>query len=332
MMCDQQVSAEPNPDLVFCAAGGFLNTQALFAAMNIGLFTALSDGGATARELAQRCDVPERSIRIIADVLTTCQILVRDGERYSNSPTAEVFLSGRGEVDLSVVLRYWDLVSYARAASATDAVRAGKGIPVWLNSEQTAAYERSVAFTTSAVGHAIAEVYDFSGHARLLDVGGGIGAMLRPILVRHPHLSATLLDLPDVVGLARDELAVGSTAGRVKVAAADMFIDPIPPGHDVMLVANLLHLFPPDRNVVLLERLRAVASPRTRLMLVDLWRHWDSTPPPFAVYGAMEFLMISGGDTYRPQEVGRWLEHAGWRALDCQSLDDTTSMIVAEPV
>jgi SAM-dependent methyltransferase len=53
---------------------------------------------------------------------------------------------------------------------------------------------------------------------------------------------------------------------------ADIFTEPLPGGHDAVLVANVVHLFPPERIAELLRRLREAITPDGRLLLVDWWR------------------------------------------------------------
>jgi hypothetical protein len=322
----------PDMDKIMAVAGGYLNSRMLFTANDIGLFAALGGAGATVSELAERCGVPQRRVRIVADVLATCGVLERDGDRYRNTAEAEVFLSGRGPVDMKPILRYWDIVSYRRAESSTEAVRHGRGATGSLDARQQEAYQGSVAFSTAPSADALPEVFDFAGKNRVLDIGGGVGTMLLPLLGRWRHLSATLVDLPEVVELARRRLDAGPAADRVATVAADVLVDPLPRGHDVIMVAHLMHLFQPEENRALLGRLRRVAGPDTTLLMVDWWRHWEGLPPPAAVYGAMEFMLISGGDTYTPDEAGQWLDATGWRATGFRPVAGETSMIVAERV
>src|SRR5205085_159137 len=54
---------------------------------------------------------------------------------------------------------------------------------------------------------ALATQYDFAPHRRILDVGGGTGSYLIPILERHPALAATLFELPPSAEAARRRLA-----------------------------------------------------------------------------------------------------------------------------
>jgi SAM-dependent methyltransferase len=324
------VPAMPDPDRVMAVAGGFVNAKMAFVANDIGLFMALDPDGSTASEIGQRCGVPEHCARIVADVLAACGLLMRNGERYLNSPEAAAFLCGRGPLDLRPVLEYFDQVSYPGSVDALQAIRTGQGVQGDPNPKQAEAYERFVAMTTAPIAAGLPTCYDFTAHRRVLDVGGGVGTLLLPILSHNPHLTGTVVDLPDVAELARTQLAIGPVADRVEVFAADIFQDELPTGHDAILVAHLLHLFPADRNVALLAKLRAVAPPAGRLLLVDWWRDWQ-IPPTTAVYSSLEFLMKSGGDTYPSAEAAKWLAATGWRLIDQRPLMEPASLLVAEP-
>jgi len=45
---------------------------------------------------------------------------------------------------------------------------------------------------TAGTAQALAMVYDFSPHRRLLDLGGGTGSFLLPILSRYQNLECAL--------------------------------------------------------------------------------------------------------------------------------------------
>jgi len=53
--------------------------------------------------------------------------------------------------------------------------------------------------SSSDDGASIAAAHDFSGYRRIVDVGGGHGALLGAVLDRHPGPSGVLFDLPNVV-------------------------------------------------------------------------------------------------------------------------------------
>jgi hypothetical protein len=57
-------------------------------------------------------------------------------------------------------------------------------------------YSEGVEAVTAGTAHALAETYDFGRHQRLLDLGGGTGSFLIPVLSRFGNLQSTLFDLP----------------------------------------------------------------------------------------------------------------------------------------
>lgn len=322
--------AAPPPDRIMQLAHGFMAAKFVFVAADVGLFAAVGTGRATLDEIAQRCGLPVRTTRILADALVMFGLLENDGTRYRNAADAEAFLSGRGPLDIRPVLRYFDKISYPSWAEAETAMRTGRGVRRELDSVEAEAYERAVAVVTAPGATALADEYDFGRHRRVLDVGGGIGTFMEPTLARYEHLTWTLLDLPDVVEMiTKGDAASRPHADRIDYSAVDVFADPIPGGYDAILVAHFIHLFPPERNLELLGRLRGAATPDGRLLLVDWW--FDSTAPhPNTIFGASEFLMISGGDTYRLDEVAEWLSQTGWQPVEHRPLVAPMSLLVAE--
>ena len=320
----------PAPTRIIELAAGFMLSKTLFAAIDLGLFAAVGPEGGTPAEIGGRCDVPERSVRAMADMFAEAGLLVRDGDRFRNAPDAEAFLTGRGPLDLRPLARYWDIVSYPTWVHATEAWRTRRGVRPVLDKEQTEAYELAVASVTAETAGDLARGYDFGRHRRLLDVGGGYGTFAKELLGAYGQLSATLVDLPEVAAVVAEQAAAGPFAGRLAAVGADLFTEPLPGGHDAILVANVVHLLGPEQIGVLLRRLREVVAPAGRLLLVDWWRV-DRAPHPSSRFGAGEFLMISGGDLYQVDEVEQWLGEAGWRFAGHRPLPPPSSVIIAEP-
>src|SRR5208282_5238023 len=79
-----------------------------------------------------------------------------------------------------------------------DAVRSGEGQAQFgkFDREQQQIFSAGVEALTAPVAASLAAAYDFSGHKRLLDVGGGAGSFLLAVLRRYPALRGTLFELP----------------------------------------------------------------------------------------------------------------------------------------
>lgn len=184
---------------------------------------------------------------------------------------------------------------------------------------------------TSATAQALARLYDFSNHQRILSLFGGSGSFLISILSRYSHLTATLLEARSVLPIAERRLKAGCVAERVALVEGDLFRSPIPGGTDAVILANVIHGLSPGRNMKLLQRLRGALTEGTRLLLVDFWTDPTHTQPPFAALLAGEFLINTGeGEAYSVEDAHAWLTVTSWRLLEHKPLTELTSVIVAE--
>lgn len=328
-----EIGATPDP--IMRIAFGFMAAKHLFVASAIGLFEGLTGGPATLDGLAQRCGVPRRTLGIIADAMTSLGLVEREGDRYRNSAAAAAFLAGAPGPDLRPVLRVADRISYGLWMNLEAAVRAGGGHRQFggFSVEQQQIFSAGVEAFSASTAAALAAVYDFSRHRRVLDVGGGTGSFLIPILRRYPALQATLFELPGACAVAHQRLAGEPEGARVAVVEGDFFTNPLPDGHDVLIVANTVHVLSVAHNLELLKAMRAGVEDDARLLLVDLWMDPTHTQPPAAPLMSGEFLVMSGeGQAYSEDEADGWLGQAGWHKLERRPLDGPTSVIIAEAI
>ena len=320
--------ADITPDPIMRIALGFMAAKHLFVASAIGLFERLAGGPATLDELATNCGVPRRTLGISVDAM-------RDGERYHNSAAAAAFLAGTPGPDLRPLLRVLDRISYGLWMNLEAAVRAGEGQRQFgsFSAEQQEIFSAGVEASSAASAVALAANYDFGQHRRVLDIAGGTGSFLIPILRRYPALQATLFELPGACAVARQRLASQPEGARVSVVDGDFFTDPLPGGHDVLIVANTVHVLSVAHNLDLLKAIRAGVEADARLLLVDMWMDPTHTQPPAAPLMSGEFLVMSGeGQAYGEDQADAWLGQTGWRKLERRPLAGPASVIIAEAV
>jgi SAM-dependent methyltransferase len=319
-----------DPEALFRVASGFMAAKHLFVAAELGLFAALGDGPATLDELAARVGLQARTARISADAMVALGFVERDGERYANGALATAFLAQRGPLDLSPFLRFWDRISYPNWATLARSLRTGRAATVELTPDEAEIFAAGVEAVTAGSAHALAETYDFASHRRMLDVGGGTGSFLAAALQRHAQLTGTLVEIEPVLSVARERVASGPMAQRIEVIGADAVTDPLPAGHDVVLLANVAHLLSPAHNETVLRRLREVSEPGTRLLMVDFWTDATHTDPPFAALMAGEFALFSDdGDVHSEDDVHAWLRATGWAPEPRRPLAGPQSLISA---
>lgn len=324
--------AHLEPDYFAELGAQFMNAKLVCVAVELGLFEKLADGPLGLDALAAATGLPRRALRVVVNGLAAMQIVVKDGEAYRNGEHAQAFLAGRTSVDLRAGLRLYNQLIYPMWMGFENAVRTGEparhGKP---SAEFAKLFSEGVEAWTGPGARALPRAYDFSGHQRLLDVGGGTGSYLLPILAMNPSLRGTLFDLPPTIAIAKRRIEATPAHDRVELVDGDALFDALPSGHDVLLAAGFIHLFDPDKIALLLRRLRDVVEAGARLLIVDQWMDATHTKPVFGAMLAATYLMLSGnGDTYSVEEAQPWLEGNGWRFVTHRPLAGVTSVVVAE--
>ncbi len=331
-----QSEHEVSPKPILEIASGFLAAKHLFIANEVGLFDALTTHGpATLAALSDRLHLPARTLRIVTDAMVALGILVQSEGTYSHSPVSQAFLSGQGPGDLRPFLRFWNRLSYPNWLNYEQAIRGEPGIhkqKEWTE-EEGRIFSEGVEAITAETAQALAMTYDFNSHQRVLDVGGGTGSFLGALLRQHPHLQPTLFEIPSVLAVAQNRLLTTPYHDKINLVAGDFFHDPLPDGHDAVLVANVIHLLSPDHNRQLLTKIRQAVPSKARLLLVDFWTDSTHTAPPFAALMAGEFLLVSReGDVYSVDEVKTWLEETQWQMVEHRPLSGASTLIVGKTV
>jgi hypothetical protein len=306
----------------------------LFAANDLGLFEKLADRPLTLDELANDLSIPSRTARITADAMVALGFLVKQDDRYRNSSVSQTFLSGKTPADLRPFLRFWNHISYPQWQHLEEALRTNRGVSgdVELDPDQQRIFSEGVAAIQAGPAHAMPEKYDFTRHRKVLDLGGGVGEYLVPILDRFPQLEGTLFELPPVTEVARDALAANPVGPRINIVAGDLFEDAIPEDHDALILANVVHYFDHARNLELLRRIRERVLAGARVLIVDFWTNPQHTEPLFAALVAGEFLTSVGGDVFSEEEAKGWFRETGWEYLQTIPLEGPISLVVGEAI
>ena len=331
---DSGTPTSADPAAIFQIATGFMAAKHLFAANELGLFEALADSPATLDALAARCGLTPRATRISADAMVALGLLERDGDAYRNGPVSATFLSGRTPADLRPLLRFWDKVSYSTWEKLASVLSTGPSHDLSkVSGDVQELAQAGIAAATAGPLRALVTTFDLSQSRRLLDIGGGNGSWSIGLATANPHLHATVLDLPTVTPIATQRIAKAGLSDRVTARAGNAIRDPLPTGHDVCLVANLIHYFGPDDNRTLFRNARAAVEPGSRLLVADFWTDRTHTRPLMAALMAGEFAAHEKqGDVYSVDEGRAWMAETGWRFTRHEPLAGPFSLVVAEAV
>ena len=111
--------------------------------------------------------------------------------------------------------------------------------------------------------------HDFSAHQRILDIGGNTGEFALQICKAHPHLLATVFDLPVVCQIGREHLAPEPESSRISFLAGDALRDKLPGGFDLVIFKSMLHDWPESAARHLLSQATQTLLPGGTLLIFE---------------------------------------------------------------
>jgi ubiquinone/menaquinone biosynthesis C-methylase UbiE len=165
----------------------------------------------------------------------------------------------------------------------------------------------------------------------MLDVGGGSGAFSIALCTRNPSLTATVLDLPAVVDVARtyrDEAGLGA---RIDLLPGDAVHIPWPSDQHVVLLSYLLSALGDAEIDVVLAKAQASLTPGGLLIVHDFMLDDAAPGPAFAALWFLQYLAFRSDTVSFSADAlsGRLREHGFVPAPSEVLIPEITKTILA---
>ena len=312
----------PAPLLDLFGASGF---EAVTFARDLGVFDALGDDALTAAALADRLDADPEGVRRLADFLAVQGYLDASGGGYRRTEMTRRWLTDEEGTNMGPWFAFWqELVFPFWREQLETAVRTGgpdQSFYDWLgdDADQWAVAQRGFKSAASLLAPEVVDAASIpAGAERLLDVGGGHGQYAMAFAERHPGLSATVFDLPEALGVAREDAAAAGLGDRVTVRGGDYETDDVGSGYDVVLLFNVVHAHDAAEVRALLERAADALAPGGRLLVLDQLEGTARLPVAKAglAFVALTYFVLLDASIHDADDLAGWLRDAGFADLD----------------
>lgn len=312
----------------------------LDAAVNLGIFDALSAGPLTSVELAQHCHMSMRGARPLLDALASLRFLKKEDGRYSLASdsaaflvkTSPTFLGGFVQHNVHNLLPAWQQLETV--------VRTGKPAKSLDSEQQGAAFFKDFVpalFTMSqaaarVLAEAILKERD-NTPMRVLDVGAGSGVFGIALAAASRDATVTLADWKEVLNVAREIARERDVLDRLSFIEGDLFESDFASDFDVATLGNILHMESAERCQILLRKVYQALAPGGTIAIIEYVPDDDRTGQPISLIFAVNMLVnTTGGDTYTFGEINEWLLQAGFentRRVDTPS--PSPAILAAKP-
>ena len=296
-------------------ARGFQNSYVIFTANELEVF-ALLNQSRTAVEVARARGLSERGTRILLNGLTAMELVVKEGDRYRNTELAAEYLVPGGKNYQGHILRHMRHVS-ENWARLGEAVRTGAGVQAQgpaRTPEQLRAFILGMSDIAKMSASEMLPHLDLSGRRHMLDLGGGPATYSITFLNAYPRLRATVFDFPDVIEIAREQVAEARLDDRFRYLAGDMTRDDIGSGYDFILLSSIIHSMSVEENRAVARKCHKALDPGGLFLIKDFLVENDRSGPAFGLMFAINMLVgTPAGDTYTFAEVEAWTREAGFK-------------------
>lgn len=319
---------------IFGMAYGFWKSQIAFTAVESGLFTLLSDGGRTAREIALQIKTDKRATEMLLNALAALGLLRKSKDKFFNTPLSNQYLVQGKQFYMGDSIHHmhnlWDNWSKLTRSIKTGKPVAFKNAKKKFDAGRTRAFIAAMQNYGKTVAPEIAKRLDLKGCHKLLDLGGGPGAYSIEFARRNRLLNATIFDLKDVTRLAKKYIKDAGMQERVSTVVGDCLKDDYGANlYDVAFVSNLLHIYEPKINLEILKKCRKSLIDNGRIVIHDFVLDKTKTQPQFGTIFSLQMLLgTMGGASYSEQEYRDWLEKAGFKAIKRINLPSDSALLI----
>ena len=329
---------DPDPVLGYLQVDAFIKTMldasALWTAFDIGMIDYLvSRQLATSRALEEQLKISPTAMTLLLGLLISNNVIESSNTGIKLTPSFIRILKYRDLLEVQLVaclMAARDLMNHFKAFIGNpEEFKQKSRFFRWFdysrcfeeNSENRRITERWMRITTTLTKYesrVCMKYHDFSRYRHMMDIGGNSGEFVLRICRKHPHLSATVVDLPLVCDIGRKHIAAHPESNRIRFVEKDALRDDLPKNVDLVTFKSMLHDWPEDAARHLIKRGAISVKPGGVLLIFERGPiETGETPLP---YSSMPFLIFS--HFYRSSRIYETiLESLGCQDITTQQID-----------
>ncbi len=321
----------------------FRRSKTMFAAVSLGVFDALAEGPATASGLSLRLGTNTEALERLLYACVALELLAHREGAFMNTALAEHYLVRSSPESLTGYIRYSDDALYPMWAHLDDAIR--EAAPRWRqtfswssgglfdNFFQTEERKREFLMGMHGLGMwtspAVVRAFDLSRFKILADLGAATGHLAIAACEAWPQLRGVVSDLPEALGLAREQIEKSPARDRISVAVADFFKDELPSA-DLYALGRILHDWQEPQVELLLSKIFKALPPGGALLIAERLLDEDRSGPLGAHMQSLNMLVCTEGRERTLSEYQALLKRAGFSKVRGERTGRYLDAVLAE--
>ena len=334
-----------NPSKIMQIGMGFWASKTLLTAVNMNLFTHLAEKPLSGKEIQSKLGLHTRSLYDFLDTLVALGFLKRTGIKetalYSNADDTNIFLDknkpsyigGILEMSNNRLFSFWNNLEEGLKTGLPQCETKNGGKPIF---EAIYADPKKLKEFVHAMGGvqmgnfiAFAKGFDFSNYKTLCDIGGAGGNLSAQVAMNNQHMHCTTFDLPPVVPIAKENMAIFNLNDQVSVVSGDFFTDDFPKA-DVITMGNVLHDWGKDDKKTLINKAYQALPNGGALVIIENIIDDTRSENAFGLMMSLNMMIETPeGYDFTASDFDELAKEAGFKSTTVMPLTGPTSAVIA---
>lgn len=326
----------PKVDYLLQLSCGYWKSYILFTAVEFDLFTIMNKGRLTAKEVSQAIQANERATEMLLNALVSLRLLIKQENHYANSSLSNCYLIKGNPNYLGDYIHHFhnmtDTWAMLRETIETGNPVSLKDLPEEVDPHDLRDFITAMHNIASVKAEELCSKIDLQGATTLLDIAGGPGTYAIALAKANPKLRAVVFDLEHTIKLTREFIAAVQIEDRVTTQAGNCLEDTFGKNvYDAILVSNLLHIYNPANNALILKKCRDALKNRGQIVIHEFVLDETRTHPQFAALFSLNMLIgTQEGASYSETEYQAWLTNAGFEDIKRIDLKSNSTLIIGK--
>ena len=334
-----------NPSKIMHIGMGFWASKALLTAVNMQLFTHLSGGELSGREIQNKLGLHDRSLFDFLDTLVALGFLTRTGIKdnalYSNSDDTDLFLDQNKLSYIGGILEMSNNRLYPFWNNLEDGLKTGKPQnetkngdkplfeAIYANEDRLREFIHGMGGVQAGNFMQLAHEFDFSKYQTLCDIGGSGANLSIHVAKNNEHMKCISFDLPPVGPIAQENVNSLGLNDRIEVVSGDFFIDDFPKA-DVITMGNILHDWGVDDKLMLIKKAYEALPDGGALIVIENIIDDERNKNAFGLMMSLNMAIETDqGFDFTASDFNQWAKETGFSQTTVMPLTGPSSAVIA---
>jgi SAM-dependent methyltransferase len=316
---------------IYALGAGYQASEIMFAAIRLGIFSALEAGPATGKSLARKLHLSPDALARFMLALKSMGLIAERSGAYSKTALSRRCRGAASAENCEDILLHletlkssWAHLEYSlrRGAMRPPQKKALADYPRQLK-RFLAAMHASGVVKSAAIVRALPP----RNYSRMLDIGGGMGTYAAAFARENSRLRATVFDLASVVLHAKKYIRQCGLAGRISAVVGECRSDPFPEDdYDLVLLSNILHIYAAGDARAIIKKAAQALQRNGALLIHD---YIIGLGDQFFV-SLFDTTMLTGtpeGRCHSRTELSQWMKESGLSRIRTKAVNAGTSIM-----